>query len=210
VTVQYATSFGSAIADRDYTPASGTLTFAPNITQQSFTIQTIDNQKYSGERGVLVGLSNPTGGAALGIPPIARLDILDNESFDPTLLDDFETYPYLWRVDKKGTLSNPEIAANNALALPGQGAYEHILQVGQKSGAGTYAFSRTFPIGQDWSGVSGLNFWYYGILGSAWITIWRLSAILRAGSWFGAMSSTAEPAQHPMRAYGAGKWVTAR
>jgi beta-glucanase (GH16 family) len=162
VTVQYATSFGSAIPDRDYTPASGTLTFPPNVTQQSFTIQTIDNQKYSGERGVLVALSNPTGGAALGIPPIARLDILDNESFDPTLLDDFETYPYLWRSDKKAPLSNPEIAANNALALPDQGAYEHILQVGQKNGTGTYAFSRTFPIGQDWSDVSGLSFWYYG------------------------------------------------
>jgi beta-glucanase (GH16 family) len=162
VTVQYATSFGSAIADRDYTPTSGTLTFPSNVTQQSFTIQTIDNQKYQGERGVLVSLSNPTGGAALGIPPIARLDILDNESYDPTLLDDFETYPYLWSVDKKATLTNPEIAANNALALPGQGAYEHILQAGQKSGTGTYAFSRTFPIGQDWSDLEGLSFWYYG------------------------------------------------
>jgi beta-glucanase (GH16 family) len=162
VTVDYATSFGSAIPDRDYTPVSGTLTFSPNVIQQSFTIPTIDNQKYSGERGVLVGLSNPTGGAALGTPPIARLDILDNESFDPTLLDDFETYPYLWSVDKKATLSNPEIAANNPLALPGQGAYEHILQVGQKNGTGTYAFSRTFPVGQDWSDVPGLSFWYYG------------------------------------------------
>src|SRR5215213_5649672 len=162
VTVQYATSFGSAIADRDYTPASGTLTFPPNATLQSFTIQTIDNQKYQGQRGVLVELSNPTGGAALGLPPIARLSILDNESFDPTLLDDFETYPYLWRADKKATLTNPEIAAGDALALPGQGAYEHVLQAGQKSGTGTYSFSRTFPIGQDWSDVGGLNFWVYG------------------------------------------------
>ena len=162
VTVQYATSFGLAIANRDYTPVSGTLTFPPNVTQQSFTIQTINDQKYQGERGVLVELSNPTGGAVLGIPPIARLDILDNESYDPTLLDDFETYPYLWKADKKATLSNPEIAAANALALPGQGAYEHILQAAQTSGTGTYSFSRTFPTGQDWSDVSGLNFWYYG------------------------------------------------
>jgi len=162
VTVQYATSFGSAIPDRDYTPVNGTLTFLPNVTQQSFTIPTIDNQKYQGERGVLVSLSNPTGGAELGTPPIARLDILDNESYDPTLLDDFETYPYLWSVDKKATLSNPEIAVNDPLALPGQGAYEHILQVGQKNGTGTYVFSRTFPSGQDWSDVPGLSFWYYG------------------------------------------------
>jgi beta-glucanase (GH16 family) len=162
VTVHYATSFGLAIPDRDYTPVSGTLTFPPNITQQSFTVQTIDNQKYEGERGVLVELSNPTGGAALGIPPITRLDILDNESFDPALLDDFESYPYLWSVDKKATLSIPEIAAGDPLALPGQGAYEHILKAVQKNGAGTYAFSRTFPIGQDWSDSSGVSFWYYG------------------------------------------------
>ena len=162
VTVDYATTFGLAVADRDYIPTSGTLTFAPNVTQQSFTIQTIDNQKYQGERGVLVELSNPTGDASLGIPPITRLAILDNESYDPTLLADFETYPYLWQVDKKATLSNPEIAAGSPLALPGQGAYEHILQASQKSGTGTYAFSRTFPTGQDWGDVPGLNFWYYG------------------------------------------------
>jgi beta-glucanase (GH16 family) len=162
VTVDYATSFGQAVPDRDYIPVSGTLTFPPNITQQSFTVQTLDNQKYEGERGVLLELSNPTGGAAMGLPPIARLTILDNESYDPTLLDDFETYPYLWNVDKKATLSIPEIAAGDPLALPGQGAYEHVLQAVQMSGRGAYRFSRTFPIGQDWSEAGGVNFWYYG------------------------------------------------
>jgi beta-glucanase (GH16 family) len=162
VTVQYATSFGLAIPGRDFTPVSGTLTFPPNVTQQSFTVQTIDNQKYEGERGVLVELSDPTGGAALGIPPITRLDILDNESYDPTLLDDFETYPYLWSIDKKATLSIPEIASGDPLALPDQGAFEHVLQAVQKNGSGTYAFSRTFPVGQDWSDSGGVSFWYYG------------------------------------------------
>ena len=162
VTVDYKTSFGSAVENRDYTPVSGTLTFPPNITLQSFTIQTIDNQKYQGERGVQVELSNPTGGAAMGLPPIARLAILDNESYDPTLLDDFETYPYLWGVDKKATLSNPEFAAGDPLALPGQGDFEHVLKAAQKNGKGTYSFSRTFPVGQDWSDSGGVSFWYYG------------------------------------------------
>ena len=162
VTVDYATSFGAAIADRDYIPTSGTLTFPPNVTQQSFTIETIDNQKYQGERGVLVSLSNPTNGLGLGIPPITRLDILDNESYDPTLLDDFESFPYLWTVDGKAVLSNPEIAAGDPLALPAQGDYEHVLQVIPKSGNGSYSFGRVFPIGQDWSSAGGLNFWYYG------------------------------------------------
>ena len=162
VTVDYTTSFGSAIADRDYIPVSGTLTFPPNTTLQSFTIQTIDNQKYEGERGVLLELSNPTGGLALGLPPIARLAILDNESFDPYLLDDFETWPYLWQIDRKAAFSIPEIAAGDALALPGQGAYEHVLQAVQQNGRGSFQFGRTFPVGQDWSASDGINFWYYG------------------------------------------------
>ncbi len=162
VTVQYATGLGSAIADRDYVPTSGTLTFPPNTTQQSFTIQTIDDQKYQGERGVLVSLSNPTGGAALGIPPHARLDILDNEAYDPSLLDDFESYPYLWTVDKKADLSTLEIAAGDPLALPLQGAFELVLKADQKHGFGSFSVSRTFPVGQDWSSSGGINFWYYG------------------------------------------------
>lgn len=162
VTVDYATSFGSAIPNRDYTPVSGTLTFPPNTTQQSFTIQTFDNQKYQGERGVLVQLSDPTGRLALGIPPLTRLNILDNESYDPSLLDDFETHPYLWTADKKAALTNPEIASGSPQALPSQGAFEHVLQTVQKNGKGTYNFSRTFPIGQDWSASSGISFWYYG------------------------------------------------
>jgi beta-glucanase (GH16 family) len=162
VTVQYATSFGFAIPDRDFTPVSGTLTFPPNVTQQSFTVTTFDDSKYQGERGVLVELSNPTGGAALGLPPIARLNILDNESYDASLLDDFQSFPYLWSIDKKATLTNLEIASGSPLALPGQGAYEKVLQTVQKTGKGIYNFSRTFPLGQDWSDSSGVSFWYYG------------------------------------------------
>ena len=162
VTVQYATTFGPAVADRDYTPVSGTLTFPPNITTQTFSVPTFDDQKFQGERGVLVELSNPSEALALGIPPLARVDILDNEGYDPLLLDDFEKFPYLWTVDSKATLSIPEIAAGSPLALPGQGAYEHVLQAAQKNGSGAYSFGRTFPVGQDWSGSSGLNFWYNG------------------------------------------------
>lgn len=162
VTVQYATRYGLAIPDRDYTPVAGTLTFAPNLTQQSFTIATFDDLKYQGDRGVLLELSDPSGGAAMGIPPVARLTIIDNESYDPTLLDDFETYPYLWSIDKKATLSNLEIAASDPLALPGQGAFEHVLQAVQKNGKGSHKFGRNFPTGQDWSDHSGLSFWYYG------------------------------------------------
>lgn len=162
VTVQYRTTLGAAVAGRDYAPFGGTLTFPPNITQQSFAVTTFDDAKYQGTRGVVVELSNPTGGAALGLPPIARVSIQDNEAYDPTLLDDFETYPYLWQADKRANLTNPEISASDPLALPGQGAYERVLSVGPRIGRGSFEFGRTFPIGQDWSDSGGLSFWYYG------------------------------------------------
>ncbi len=161
VTVNYRTTIGAAIANRDYTPVAGTLTFPPNVTQQSFSVPTINDTKYQGERGVQVELSSPTGGAGLGLPPVARITIADNESYDPALLDDFESFPYLWSADDGIRLNNSEIAAGTALALPGQGAYEQVLQA-RKNSNSSYEFGRNFAIGQDWSDASGLNFWYYG------------------------------------------------
>lgn len=162
VTVDFTVQPGQAVPERDYLPVSGTLTFEPNVTQKSFTVQTIDDQKYQGERGVLLELSNPTGGATLGLPPVARLAIRDNEAYDPSLLDDFETFPYLWQAMGKLNLTNPEIAAGDALALPGQGDFEHVLKASQKNGSGSGMFWRVFPTGQDWSDSGGLSFWYYG------------------------------------------------
>lgn len=162
VKVQFTTDISTAVPDRDFIPSSGTLTFLPNTTLQSFTIQTIDDQKYQGELGVVVILSEPTGGAGLGLPPVARLTIRDNESYDPILLDDFEDYPYAWAADSKTSFSILEIPVGDSLALPGQGEYEKVFQIAQLKGKGTYNFSRTFPIPQDWSASDGLNFWYYG------------------------------------------------
>src|SRR6185436_8474172 len=56
VTVNHATKPSPARAGRDNTPVAGTLTFAPNVTQQSFSITTFDDGKYQGTRGVQVEL----------------------------------------------------------------------------------------------------------------------------------------------------------
>jgi beta-glucanase (GH16 family) len=163
VTIDYQGTIGTAIADRDYeAPIGGTLTFAPGITQQSFEVKTIDDGKHQGVRAVQVELSNPTGGAALGMPPTARVSILDDEAYDAALLDDFETFPYLWSADRKTALANPEIAKGDLLALPGQGDYERVLQATPAKGVSALSFGRTFATGQDWSGSGGLNFWYLG------------------------------------------------
>jgi beta-glucanase (GH16 family) len=162
ITIRYATMPGSATVDRDYTPTSGTLSFAPGVTQQTFTIATHDDTKYEGDQSALLQLSTPNG-AELGLPSLARLNIQDNERYDPALLDDFETTPDLFDQGQNATLSSKEIAASSALALPGQTGYERVLEAtSATSGQSAFRFGRRFAQGQDWSAAQGLSFWYYG------------------------------------------------
>ncbi|MFL7793664.1 MAG: Calx-beta domain-containing protein, partial [Anaerolineae bacterium] len=128
VTVSYSTADGTATSDRDYTPASGTFTFvAGEPSEQTFTVPTVDNGKYEGGKTILLYLTEQEG-ALLGPVFKARIDITDDEVYDPNLLDDFEQGIYLWRSSDNVVLSNPEIMAGDPLALPGQGAYEQILE----------------------------------------------------------------------------------
>ncbi len=68
----------------------------------------------------------------------ATVTIKDNDPYDPLLLDDFETPPYLWHADAGVQLDNPEIAAGAPDALPGQGAYEHVLAASVPENGPTY------------------------------------------------------------------------
>jgi len=88
VTVDYATRTGGTAQPgdgsqptHDYVPTNGTLTFAPGVTSQTFTIQiwnnSADDQPFE---TVQVELSNPTGGATLGNPAIATVTIVDAEA----------------------------------------------------------------------------------------------------------------------------------
>jgi beta-glucanase (GH16 family) len=162
VTVDYVTAPGSAIAQRDYTPASGTLTFAPGVTQQTFTVVTHDDTKYEGDQSTLLQLSNPDG-AAPGLPGLARLNIQDNDAYDSALLDDVETAPYLFDHQRNVVLDRKEIQAGTPLALPGQDAYEGVLAATASTpGRSSLSFGRRFALGEDWSSGQGLSFWYYG------------------------------------------------
>lgn len=79
VTVDYATSDGSATAGSDYTAAGGTLPFAPGQTASAFTIPITDDiltNEFT--ETVNLTLSNPTN-AALGPPNPATLEIVDND-----------------------------------------------------------------------------------------------------------------------------------
>lgn len=80
VTVDYASSDGTATAGSDYTAVNGTLSFAPTQTTLTFSVPiTDDNLANEGDETVILTLSNSTN-AALGTPNPATLTIVDNDS----------------------------------------------------------------------------------------------------------------------------------
>lgn len=160
VTVDWATTSGTATPERDYVPGSGTVTFAPNQTRATIAVHTIDDDAYQGERGVVVELSNPSG-ADMGRPPLTRVLVLDDESYDPSLVDGFEAGAYFWDAGKRTTVQTRELAAGDALAVPGQGAYENVLEAKLPT-SGNTEVRREFPAAQDWSSSAGLEFLYHG------------------------------------------------
>lgn len=62
VTVDFASSNGSATAGSDYTATSGTVTFSPGTTTRLIRIPTLDDALYEGNETFVVNLSNSVGG----------------------------------------------------------------------------------------------------------------------------------------------------
>ncbi|HSH16878.1 MAG TPA: Calx-beta domain-containing protein, partial [Verrucomicrobiae bacterium] len=81
VGVNYRAYNGTALDGRDFTAVSGTLTFAPAETRQSFVVPVIDNFIPDGDRFANLELvpGTFTGGASKGAQPSAILAITDNE-----------------------------------------------------------------------------------------------------------------------------------
>lgn len=79
VSVDYATSAGTAVAGVDYTETSGTLVFPEGETFNSFVVSVSENAVVNPNKTVNLSLSNFVG-VAVGAQPTATLTILNDES----------------------------------------------------------------------------------------------------------------------------------
>ena len=79
VTVNYASSNGTAVEGQDYAEAVGTLTFAPGETSQVIEISILNDKDAENTETLTLTLSNPTN-ATLGTTASTTLSIIDNDS----------------------------------------------------------------------------------------------------------------------------------
>ncbi len=86
VSVNYASSNGSAVAGSDYSAASGTLRWADgDSTAKTFTVPITDDAIAEASETINLSLSNATGGAALGATRAMTLSINDNDGLPGVL-----------------------------------------------------------------------------------------------------------------------------
>lgn len=84
VSVQYASSDGSADGGSDYTPVSGTLSWGSgDSAAKSFQVPILADGEVEGNETLTLTLSAPAGGATLSSPSTQTLTILDDDSTAP-------------------------------------------------------------------------------------------------------------------------------
>ena len=114
VTVNFATSNGTATAGSDYTAVSGTLTFGPGVTQQTFNVPISSDAVFEDTETVNLTLSNPTGGATIGAQSTSVLNIVNDDAAHAFVISDVTlaegnsgTTAFNFTVTKSGQTSFP-------------------------------------------------------------------------------------------------------
>jgi hypothetical protein len=93
VSVDYATTDGTAAAGSDYTAASGTLTFAPGEVAKTFQVPVTSDSGFEADETFQVALSNATGGANLGSPATATVTVTNDDTPTVTITNDDAPHP---------------------------------------------------------------------------------------------------------------------
>lgn len=126
LTVNYATSDGTATAPADYAAASGTLTFAVGDTTKTITVSTIDDTLVEGAEIFNFTLSAPSGGATIAsgtsIQTINDNDTCSGVSWQITNGAANEGQPLAFKLIKNGTTSSTctvNYATANGTAVAG-------------------------------------------------------------------------------------------
>ena len=90
ITINYSSPAGTA-TQPDFTPVSGTLTFAAGETTKTISIAINDDLFVENNEALQLSLSNPGPGAFIGSPSTTLLTILDNDASSPVLLTEENT-----------------------------------------------------------------------------------------------------------------------
>ena len=150
VSVNYATSNGTATAGQDYTAASGTVTFAPGVLSQQVNVAVTGDTVVEPSETLTVTLSNPTGAT------------LSTATATGTITND-DTTP--------ATVAPPTISvANTTVAEGNSGSRNLAFTVSLSKASATavtvnYATSNgTASAGQDYSATSGTATFAPGVL----------------------------------------------
>ncbi len=99
VTMEYAVTNGTALADLDFVPVTGVLTFEPGQTSQVVSVPILDDLEDEFTESARVSLSHATN-AVLGAPATATIEILDNDP--PTA--NFQA-PEYWASEANGSVT---------------------------------------------------------------------------------------------------------
>ncbi|MEA5530651.1 S8 family serine peptidase, partial [Dolichospermum sp. UHCC 0684] len=157
ITVQYATTNGTATAGSDYTSTNGTLTFNPGVTSQVINIPILNDSLNEANETFTLSLSSPTN-ANLGISKtVTTITDTLTASVTTTLPDNVEnlTLTGTAAINGTGNAGNNVLtgnSANNTLAgLNGNDTYVFVA----KSGLGTDTIIETTTGGIDTIDFSG-------------------------------------------------------
>jgi hypothetical protein len=104
VTIDYATSNGSAQAPLDFVNASGSLQFAPGETLKFVSVSIVDDALVEGLESIKLSLSSASSGAVEGSPFITTISILDDDK--PLIVTEQNT-PRAAAVDSVWLLRDP-------------------------------------------------------------------------------------------------------